>query len=164
MAEQPDKKKLRSLAAKIVFQVAFFLTFLLFIHLEKQNSPNRDDVKLSELRQLSSQTPLYPGFIELATYDSSRATDAGIFKHFYSPASYQSVREFYSALLLQKGWKISKERNLKSNFGFGPSKSIVEYQKGELFIYIEYDSKDPVKFESNYSINFSWHSENSPAR
>jgi hypothetical protein len=164
VSEQCRKTNASHLAIKLSIQVAFISAVLLLIYFGKQSSPNRDDEKLKELRQLAAEIFVFPGFRETATYESSRATDAGVYKHYSSLASYQEVVQFYSTMLSQRGWAISGERTLRTWFGISSNNKTLTFEKGDNIISIQCICANSTDKASQYSISFVWYSKDSPAR
>jgi hypothetical protein len=162
--EQGGKTNESHLAIKLLIQIAFISAVLLLVYIGKQSSPNRDDEKLKELRQLSTELTVFPSFRETATYESSRATDAGVYKHYSSLASYQEVVQFYSTMLSQKGWTISGESTLRTWFGIGSNNKNLTFKKGDNIISIQCIYANSTDKASQYTISFVWYSIDSPAR
>jgi hypothetical protein len=158
-----NKEKKTKAIRNLLIQVTLLFAFLLLVYYWQQTSPNRNDAKLKELRQLAAETAVFPGFKELATYDSSRATDAGVYKHYYSPSSFQEVVQFYSSELSRSGWMISGEKSWRSGFGFGTSNKKLIFEKGDIIITVQYTGNNPTD-TWNYAISFLWYSEDNPAR
>jgi hypothetical protein len=148
------KLNLKSLAVKILPSAAFVILFLLFVHWNKQSSPNRDDAKLKELQQISSEMPVPSSFSEVSTNFSSRGMDAGVYKTYRSPASYGDVKRFYSERLITKGWILRREKNHESWIIDTDGKDL-EFQKGDMYIIIEYNGTKGNN-SWNYAVNYVW--------
>jgi hypothetical protein len=164
VSEQSSTTKISHLAIQLLVLIAFISAILLLVYFEKQSSPNRDDEKLKELRQLSAELSVFPDFRETATYESSRATDAGVYKHYFSLASYQEVAEFYSVMLTRRGWTISGDRTLRTWFGIGSNNKKLTFEKRDNIISIQCICDKPTDRGSQYSISFLWYSKDSPMR
>jgi hypothetical protein len=147
------KGKNQYLIGGIIAVILIFLLGTLMPDWSKQFSPNRDDAKLKELRELASDTPTYPEFYEVAETSSSRDINAGIYKRYQALASYDNVKKFYSDILLTRGWMISEERDLKSLFGRREWKKLT-FKKEDLSISIEYNGGEDLQY--NYSVSYSW--------
>ena len=156
MARVPSKKiSLKSLALKALPAAVFLLLFLTFVYWDKQSSPNRDDAKLEELRQLSAEIPVPSGFSGVDTQSSSRGMDAGVYKTYCSTASYDEVKRFYSGVLVPKGWVLSSEKNHES-FLINTSGKDIEFHKGDMRIVIEYSGGTACGGSWNYAVNYLW--------
>jgi hypothetical protein len=147
--------QMKSLAFKVLPSALFFMVFLFLVHLEKQNSPNRDDLKLKELQQLATEIPVFPAFSEVTTHESSRSIDAGVYKYYFGVAHYDDVKQFYSSKLGERGWRLSREENLKDWFRDYGGKQLT-FEKGNYLIVIEYDGDNPNRGRSNYGVSFIW--------
>jgi hypothetical protein len=139
----------------IVAVILIFVLQALMPDWNRQQSPNRDDVKLKELRELAAKTPIYPGFYEVWETSSSRNINAGLYKSYRSSASYDDVKRFYSEILLTKGWTILEERDLKSFLVTHEWKELT-FKKDDLSISIEYIGRDSIDQQYNYSVSYSW--------
>lgn len=147
--------KSKTWMAKILPAAFFALIFLIIVFFAKEASPNRNDRKLKELQQLATEIPTFPTFRETATHHTSRFLDAGVYKYYNSNANYKEVKIHYSIVLIQKGWILTTEENLKSIFdGIGGKK--LTFQKGDLRVTIEYTGKQENNISWNYSVSFLW--------
>jgi hypothetical protein len=72
MRDLISSAKVRDAAIKVVLAGLTVGAVLIFARCDKQSSPNRDDAKLQELRQIKSALPAFPDFTEASTGESSR--------------------------------------------------------------------------------------------
>lgn len=154
MVKVSQKINVKRLVLKILPAAIFLLLFALFTHWIKQASPNRDDAKLKELQQLSSEIQVPASFSEVFTHYSSRGMDAGVYKGYRSPASYEEVKRFFSDQLIQKGWKLRREKIHKSWLVDTDGKDL-EFLKGDTQITIEY-AGSKTSNSWNYSVSYIW--------
>ena len=116
--------------------------FLGFIHYLKQNSLNRDDAKLDEIKMEAAKIPVHPSFQTYAGNDyTSRHMDASASLYFRSNASLESVRTFYDRELPKLGWEINEA---------GGS---LHYRKNDLRLSIEHR---PDQSDWNIAIGIEW--------
>jgi len=147
--------KNKSLIGGIIAIILIFLLSTLMPDWRKQFSPNRDNAKLKELRELALHTPTYPEFEYVAETSGSRDINAGTYTRYLSSASYDDVKRFYSDILMTKGWIISEERDLKS-FLVTHEWKILTFKKEDLSISVEYRGADLISQQYNYSVSYSW--------
>jgi hypothetical protein len=76
-------------------------------------SPAKDKARLNEVKQIWAAFPIFPGMVEVNTFEASGFGKAFISKQFKSNASYADVRQFYVDRLTKTGWELARERNLK---------------------------------------------------
>ncbi|HKP35991.1 MAG TPA: hypothetical protein VJT71_03965 [Pyrinomonadaceae bacterium] len=100
----------------------FIVVFVSVVYLAKRLSENRGDAKLQELQKLLLEIPAFPGFSRIDTQHSSRFLDAGIYNYYSSAASYEEVRRYYVATLIEKGWMITGEEGDQSSPQLPPRK------------------------------------------
>ena len=131
------KLNVRNLILKILPAAAFLVLFLLFVYWSKESSPNRADAKLKELQHLASEVRVPSSFREVATHSSSRGMDAGVYKSYHSPASFEEVKKFYSDQLIARGWMLAAEENHESRLIDTDGKDL-KFQKGDMIISIDY--------------------------
>jgi hypothetical protein len=136
--------------------IAVLFTYLLISDWRKQASPNRDDAKLRELQQTSAEIPVFPTFRETGTYQGSRDINAGIYKTYRSPTSYEEVKQFYSANLSQRGWVLLSEERPSSWFIDEYDGRVLTFRKGDSVIIVEYAGRSTPAERWNYSVNFVW--------
>lgn len=116
--------------------------FLGFIHYLKQNSPNRDDVKLDEIKMEAAKIPVHPSFQKSAGNDyTSRHMDASASLYFRSNASLESVWTYYDRELPKLGWTINE------------AGSSFRYRKNDLRLSIEYR---PDQSDWNFALGIDW--------
>jgi hypothetical protein len=159
MSEIGNKRFFRGIGRwviKLAPSIIFVAGFLMAIHYTKQHSPNRDDARLIELRRIVADTPVYPGFIETATHESSKAYDAGVFITYRSEAEYEAVRNYYISSLKSGNWYLAKEENNPLSTESGTRHSL-EFRRGELKIIIDNPNLHSTMNQWNYSVSFLWH-------
>jgi hypothetical protein len=136
----------------VLIKGIFLFILLLFIHIDKQHSPNRDDAKLQELRQIKASIPAFPTFSESSSGDSSRATDAGIYTWYRSSASHGEVKSYYTRVLTSMGWDLSGEEKVQHWYqDYGTQ---LKFRKGEFRIAILCVNRDTEAYQ--YAINYNW--------
>jgi hypothetical protein len=72
--------------------ITLILAVVGLAYLWKNASPSKDDAKLKELREIVADLQVFPDFIEDATDETSRATDAGVYKYYCSAATQHMKR------------------------------------------------------------------------
>ena len=149
------KLNVRNLILKILPAAVFLVLFLLFVHWNKESSPNRADTKLKELQHLASEVRVPSSFREVATHSSSRGMDAGVYKSYRSLASFEEVKKFYSDQLIARGWVLAAEENHESILIDTDGKDL-EFQKGDMIISIEYAGSKAEDRSWNYSVSYVW--------
>jgi hypothetical protein len=147
----------------VICIVAFVTLCLFLVYIWKQYSPNRNDAKLKELRALSSETPAYPDFREVAMHFSSRAMDAGVYRSYYSLSGYEEVKRFYLNILSKRGWKLTSEESSQSFLGESRDSKKIAFRKNDLQIIVEYvGGIAPNEGRWNYSVSFIWRNNSGP--
>src|SRR5215510_5260339 len=122
-------------------------------YLWKNASPNKNDAKLKELREIVADRQVFPDFIEDATDETSRAADAGIYKYYCSTATYEEVKDFYSSKLNSRGWRLVTESEVQRWFRDVGWKDLV-FKNGEFAIAIDYSGS--LNRKCKYSISYVW--------
>jgi hypothetical protein len=123
----------------------------------KRLSPNRDDVKLKVVQQLSAALPVYAGFEDTGggnTYSKSMV--ASIHKHYRSPAHFDDVKTFYATHLTQSGWQLTEDRTLKDGWGQDRGGRELRFERGQYSVVIEYIGEKAVGPDWNYGISVVW--------
>jgi len=150
-----DKVKIKRLMIKVLPVAAFVVILGLLAHWAKQSSPNQDDGKLKELQRLSSEMPVPSGLIETGTNVSSRGMDAGVYKYYLSRTGYEEVKKFYVEHLTGRGWALIREEDHESILIDTDGKGL-EFQKGDMFITIEYAGSKTSMDGWSYAVSYVW--------
>ncbi len=103
-------------ANKILIGLLIVAVVCLLAYFAKRHSPNKDDIKLNEVRQLYSQLPIPPGFEEKGSSFQSKSELALVSKYFQSKTAYDDVKAFYVQRLIPTGWTLIKERQMTDWF------------------------------------------------
>lgn len=122
-------------------------------YLEKRCSPNRDDAKLSEIRQLYSTLPVPPGLKERGSSFQSKADGALVETYFDSSSAYEEVKAFYLRELINRGWKMSSESPMKDwGRDFGGRR--LEFRRAEYSLVIQYAGERDDQWD--YAVTLLW--------
>jgi hypothetical protein len=113
--------------------------------------------QLETLRRLAAETPNFPDFKQVHSYDNNKLGQAILSLYFQSSAKDDDVKRFYSKLLAERGWSSPGEEPLTSNFGFTEKKGTwrLTFRKGEYQMVIAGDP-DPTSAWCNYAISYVW--------
>ncbi|MCA1815914.1 MAG: hypothetical protein LC746_05810 [Acidobacteria bacterium] len=155
LTSRSRRKGFKQLAVRLLPAAAFTLMFISSVFLWKYFSPNRNDAKLRELQQISTEAPVYPAFIHTSTQTSSRASDAGVYESYASMATYEQVKEFYDEALTKKGWTMASEENGHSADQVDGGNTLI-FRKGDYSIAIEYHGRRPSDRVGDFSVSFLW--------
>lgn len=123
-------------------------------YLAKKHSPNKDDVKLEEIRGIFSSLPIPPGFEERGSSFQSKAENALVTKYFHAGNSYDSVKAFYDQYARDNGWLVGKERSV-TDWGRDFGGRQLEFRKGYHSLIISY-SGEKSNEDQNYAISVVW--------
>jgi len=143
------------LLVKVLPAAGLLAVVYLVYYVDKQASPNRDDAKLKELQQLSSDLPVPAGFSGVSTHTSSRGMDAGVYKTYRSEVGYDEVKRFYADMLQPRGWVLSREQTRESLLMKSVGRDL-EFRKGDMRISIEYTGTKAGDSSWNYAVNYLW--------
>jgi hypothetical protein len=139
---------------KILLGILIITVGSVLAYYAKKNSPNRDDAKLYEVRQLYSTLPIPPGFEETDSSFQSKTELALVSKGFKSKTAYNDVKAFYVRRLTPAGWVLVKERQMTDWFrDFGGRE--LKFRKGEYWIVIEYTGEKATD-QWDYGITVEW--------
>ena len=147
-----ENLSLKEILVKAIISGLFLILFFTGVHYLKQSSPNRDDAKLNELRQIIAALPTFPDFTEDTTDESSRDTDAGVYKWYCSTASYEAVKNFYTKVLVSRGWSIPGEKDVQRWFSDYGTELI--FHKEDFLIAIMYAGS--LHRKCKYAISYVW--------
>lgn len=141
-------------ANKVLLGLLIVAVVCVMAYFAKKHSPNRDDTKLYELRQMYSTFPLPSDFQEIGSSFQSKAELALVTKYFRSKSRYDEVKTFYIQHLIETGWVLANERPMKDWFtDFGGRE--LEFSKGEYSVVIEY-AGERASNDWNYGIAIEW--------
>lgn len=139
---------------KIVWAAVLLVIVFSVAYLAKRYSPNYNDAKLYETRELYSKLPIAPGFTERGSSFQSKAELALVSKYFDSKASYDEVKAFYQSHLSESGWTLTEERPMRDWWrDFGGRR--LEFRKGDYFLVIEY-AGEKASDQWDYAIDLIW--------
>ena len=117
----------------ILYAFAAGVAVVLAVAMTKENSESQE--KLAQLRQMVAETPLLPGLRKHQTSEYIKDGKAIVVISYYSKASYEEVRDFYSKELVPKGWGTPVEDS-GSLFGFAPDTTSLAFRNGEFLLVI----------------------------
>lgn len=113
-------------------------------------------LRLDEVKAIWSKLPIYPGMVEIEGGSTMSGFDkAYVSRHFKSPSQYQEVKQFYLTYLTKEGWRLSKERQLRSFDGEVSGEWEIEFRRGEYEFVIDY-APDTKGYGWNYGISVGW--------
>jgi len=139
---------------KILLGILIIALGSVLAYFAKKHSPNRDDTKLYEVRQLYSQIPLPPDFKETGSAFSSKTESAMEDKYFSSKSKYEEIRAFFLQHLTSSGWTLEQERSM-TDWGTDLGGRQLKFRKGEYWIVIEY-SGEKATDQWNYAVTVEW--------
>jgi len=117
----------------ILYGFAAGVAVVLAVAMMKDDSESQE--KLAQLRQMVAETPLLPGLRKHQTSEYSQNGKAIVVISYYSKASYEEVRDFYSKELVAKGWGTPVEE-AGPDFGFDSGTRALTFRNGEFLIVI----------------------------
>lgn len=139
---------------KIVLGLLIIALGSVLAYFAKKHSPNRDDTKLYEVRQLYSQLPLPPDFKETGSGFMSKTELAEETKYFSSNSKYEDVKAFAVQHLTSSGWTLVRERSMK-DWGKDLGGHELKFRKGEYWIVIEYAGEKATD-QWDYAVAVEW--------
>lgn len=123
----------------------------------KRFSPNREDVKLKDVQQISSKLPVYPGFQDTGGGSSySKSMVASIHKTYRSDARFDDVKMFYATQLTPAGWQLTKDGALKGDWWQDFGGRELRFEQGQYSVVIEYIGEKAVEPDWNYGVSIVW--------
>ena len=102
-----------------------------------------DERRLGILRQLATETPVYPDFKRVSVSEGAKSASAFLIIRYSSSAGFDDVKHFYGRALTLKGWEVPGG----NEFGFGVDELI--FRKGEYKIAVGYR-------DGEYSVSHLW--------
>jgi hypothetical protein len=109
--------------------------------------PNRNGKMLTDVQKLCSEVPVFPGFSEVGSNESSRFDMVLLDRLFNSNASYSDVKSFYSIAMPRDRWILEEE----NDFGRGQ----LTFRKGPFTVSI-FGAPTSSGFHNNYAIDCLW--------
>ena len=104
LRENIDWCKVKDFLKFLIVALVFFSLFYLLNYFIKQNSPNRDDAKLKEVQDISTEIKDFPKSAVIDEHTLSRSFDACVQKYFVSKANLDEVGKYYENELIEDGW------------------------------------------------------------
>ncbi|HYR76175.1 MAG TPA: hypothetical protein VEM96_10065 [Pyrinomonadaceae bacterium] len=141
-------------ARKILLGIMIIVVVSIFAYFAKKHSPNRDDTKLYEVRQLYSQLALPPDFKETGSSFQSKAEGALEEKYFSSKSKYEEVKGFVLQHLTPAGWTLVEDRSM-TDWGRDLGGRQLKFRKGEYWIVIEY-AGEKASDQWDYAVTVEW--------
>ena len=139
---------------KIVLGVFIVSAVSTVAYFAKKQSPNKDDAKLYEIRQLYSALPIPPDFHEIGSSFQSKTELALVTKYFKSKTPYDEVKAFYLERLIPAGWKLARERRMTDWFrDYGGHE--LTFEKNQYSVVIEYAGQQ-ADSEWDYGMGVKW--------
>ena len=144
----------RSIWGTIVLGLLLIIGVEVAAYLSKHNSPNRDDLKLKEVKELFQQISVYQGSEEVDTSLTSKERIAQAGALYRSNASYQELRDFYVKSLASLGWRLEEERVVKDWWSDLGGRELT-FRDGEYYVSVQY-AGEKAEYGWNYSISVGW--------
>jgi hypothetical protein len=101
---------------------------------------------LKELQLMAAKMPLLPSFQERRRSENSKHGLATIIITYYSPASYEEVKDFYSKTVSAKGFGPPVEESRTPLFGSDQVKKTLVFGGGEFQIRISEEDSSEFSF------------------
>lgn len=139
---------------KILLGLLIIAVVSIFAYFAKKHSPNRDNAKLYEVRQLYSQLPLLPDFNETGSDFMSKTELAEETKYFSSKSKYEEVKAFAVQHFASSGWTLVQERSM-TDWGRDLGGRELKFRKGEYWIVIEYAGEKATD-QWDYAVTVEW--------
>jgi hypothetical protein len=139
---------------KILLGILIIALGSVLAYFAKKHSPNRDDAKLYEVRQLYSQLPLPPDFKETGSSFQSKTELALESKYFSSKNKYEEVKAFAVQHLTPSGWTLVQERSM-TDWGRDLGGRQLKFRKGEYWVVIEYAGERATD-QWDYAVTVEW--------
>ncbi|SRR5713226_7572567 len=139
---------------KILLGLLIIAVVSILAYFAKKHSPNRDDAKLYEVRQLYSQLPLPPDFNETGSDFMSKAELAQEGKYFSSRSKYEEVKAFAVQHLTPAGWVLVEDRSM-TDWGRDLGGRQLKFRRGEYWIVIEY-AGEKASDQWDYAVAVEW--------
>lgn len=141
-------------ARKILLGILIIAVVSILAYFAKKHSPNRDDTKLYEVRQLNAQLPSPPDFKETGSDFMSKAELAQQGKYFSSKSKYEEVKSFFVQHLTPAGWTVVEDRSM-TDWGRDLGGRQLKFRKGEYWIVIEYAGERATD-QWDYAVAVEW--------
>ena len=116
---------------------------------------NLHDEQLHELRTLQANLPIHPSFAAVKTSEVSKINLASISTLYRSPASYEDVKSFYKERLMQQGWQLVGEREMRE-WGHSYGGYSLDFSRGEYRVTIQYAGKRDQPNSWDYGVSVGW--------
>jgi hypothetical protein len=139
---------------KILLGLLIIAVVSILAYFAKKHSPNRDDARLYEVRQLYSQLPLPPDFNETGSDFMSKAELAQEGKYFSSKSKYEEVKAFAVQHLPPAGWVLVEDRSM-TDWGRDLGGRQLKFRRGEYWIVIEY-AGEKASDQWDYAVAVEW--------
>ena len=141
-------------SSKVLVGLLIVAVVCILAYFAKRHSPNKDDAKLYEVRQLYSQLELPPDFNETGSDFMSKAELAQEGKYFSSKAKYEEVKGFFVQHLTPTVWVLVEDRSM-TDWGRDLGGRQLKFRKGEYWIVIEYAGEKAAD-HWNYAVGVEW--------
>jgi hypothetical protein len=99
-----------------------------FIRLQKNYSPNKDDLQLEMLQKIASQISVPANTFQVSESSSSKSSNAGVYKRYTSSKSAEEIVSFYRTIFERDGWRLVKKDEENSFFRFGKETVFISLQ------------------------------------
>jgi hypothetical protein len=119
-----------------LFAVSPLLLLLFFRNPEEER-------RLAILRQMATETPVYPDFKQVSVSEGAKSARAFLIIGYSSNAGFDDVKHFYGRALTLRGWEVPGG----NEFGFGVDELI--FRKGAYKIAVGYR-------DGEYSVSHRW--------
>jgi hypothetical protein len=131
--------------------VIFTLPLLVACSASDSHLSNHEPERLRQVRQIASEMPIPPSFHKVGSNEGAKDINAIVTDYYQSSASYEEVRQFYTAALAQKGWQLSGEESLRDWFRDKGGKKLI-FRKEAFTIAVQYDPDA----SANYAVSYVW--------
>ncbi len=107
------------------------------------------------LRQLATDTPLFPGFVQIGSgTDWNKPNHAGVVRCYSVRANDEEVKTFYTRYFQSKGWSLDEKQEL-GGFHYQGS-YILTFRKGQYAFKFGYENIDNPSGVCNYTLSYHW--------
>jgi len=143
-------KKLRDLKV-----ISLWVIFILII-LSSCNShdSNTSSSKLDEITEILKSVSIHPSKVEIETNNHSSSSNTSITRKYKSDVPFDEVKEFYLKQLINQGWHLTEEQELKDKGRYKGERAL-HFTRGEFLLSIQFAGKRKEVLGWDYALRIA---------
>ncbi len=115
---------------------------------------NTSSLKLDEITEILKSVSIHPSKVEIETNNHSSSSNTSITRKYKSDVPFDEVKEFYLKQLINQGWQLIEEKELKDKGRYKGERAL-HFTRGEFLLSIQFAGKRKEVLGWDYALRIA---------